>query len=383
MLRTLAVRVSLSMMPMLLIPAPPCFATTPPSAPSAGTVPLIHCTDLLHPPDDPDDYFDLAAVYAVPEFDLKYVILDQGEKQKDRPGTIPVEQLNRLTGRTVPAAIGLSEKLKSPADKGLEQPKPFQAGVEAILKVLRETTSPVAISVVGSARDLTAAWNREPELLKAKISRVYVFAGEASAKDPKFVEWNVQMDPASFAGLMRADLPLVWIPCFDHDAETHGVNASYWQTTHSLLLDGAPEPLLQYFVNATQSVTSHPLEFVSKPMNPEHRTRLMSTPRNMWGGAVLALMAGRTIARQGDFWRAVPAVAHRAGVEGGETASPVNGELVGFAEHEFAFNDEGLVDPAAPGKKKVLLFHVHKPDLFAPALNEATADLLRQFPITR
>ena len=42
------------------------------------SVPVIHCTDLFHPHDDPDDHFDLATLYAMPELDIKGVVLDQG-----------------------------------------------------------------------------------------------------------------------------------------------------------------------------------------------------------------------------------------------------------------------------------------------------------------
>ena len=33
---------------------------------SAFGVPVIYCTDLFHPHDDPDDHFDLATLFALP-----------------------------------------------------------------------------------------------------------------------------------------------------------------------------------------------------------------------------------------------------------------------------------------------------------------------------
>ena len=36
---------------------------------SKGKIPLIYCTDLFHPPEDPDDWFDLATVFSMDEFD--------------------------------------------------------------------------------------------------------------------------------------------------------------------------------------------------------------------------------------------------------------------------------------------------------------------------
>ena len=39
-------------------------------------VPLIYCSDIFHPAMDPDDHFDLAAVFAFDEFDIKALVLD-------------------------------------------------------------------------------------------------------------------------------------------------------------------------------------------------------------------------------------------------------------------------------------------------------------------
>ena len=41
-----------------------------------GGVPVIYSTDLYHPHDDPDDHYDLATVFALPELDVKGVIID-------------------------------------------------------------------------------------------------------------------------------------------------------------------------------------------------------------------------------------------------------------------------------------------------------------------
>ena len=79
-------------------------------------VSVIYCTDLFHPPDDPDDHFDIACLYALQEIEIKAIILDQGQKQKKKPGSIPISQLNSIAGRNVPYASGLSDKLQSPQD---------------------------------------------------------------------------------------------------------------------------------------------------------------------------------------------------------------------------------------------------------------------------
>ena len=77
------------------------------------TVPVIYSTDLSHPHDDPDDHFDIVALYALKELDILGIVLDQGKRQDLSPGRIPVEQMNALTGRNVPYAVGLSDPLIS------------------------------------------------------------------------------------------------------------------------------------------------------------------------------------------------------------------------------------------------------------------------------
>ena len=188
-------------------------AATGADSPPASRIPLLYCSDLFHPHDDPDDHFDLATLYAIPEFDVRGIVLDQGALQVSRPGSIPVTQLNALTGRHIPAAIGLASKLASPTDPGLDQPDQFQGGVRLILDTLRAATQRVDIIAVGSMRDLTAAFNREPELFRQRAGRLLLFIGEAS--DPDFREHNVSLDPHAFVGLMRSGLDLYWVPCFD------------------------------------------------------------------------------------------------------------------------------------------------------------------------
>jgi len=85
--------------------------------------PILYSTDLFHPHDDPDDHYDLAALFAIQEFDLRGIILDLGARQKQKPGRLPVEQMMHITKRKVPCAVGLADPLRSPDDKALDQPE--------------------------------------------------------------------------------------------------------------------------------------------------------------------------------------------------------------------------------------------------------------------
>ena len=117
--------------------------------------PVIVVTDLYHPYQDPGDNFDLITAYALPEIDLKAIILDCTEVFRKPlasdpgkglfpdsngprdPGFIPVLQLNYIFGRNVPVAVGPFSNMKNIQDKMLDIPAFQQQGVELILKTLK------------------------------------------------------------------------------------------------------------------------------------------------------------------------------------------------------------------------------------------------------
>ena len=57
---------------------------------AVDTVPIIYTTDLYHPHDDPDDHFDLATLFALPEFDIRAIVIDMGARGEGRPGTVAI-----------------------------------------------------------------------------------------------------------------------------------------------------------------------------------------------------------------------------------------------------------------------------------------------------
>jgi hypothetical protein len=339
-------------------------------------VPLIYCTDLFHPHDDPDDHFDLATVFAIPEFDIRCVILDQGEKQLKRPGSVPVAQMNHITGRHVPAVFGLGAKLRDPGDTGLNQPAEFQQGVATILSVLRTSTPPVMIITVGSVRDVVAAFNREPALFRAKVGKLMVFIGEASNAD--FREWNVQLDPQAYVGLMRSGLPIYWVPCFDGGLWKNNGHASFWQAKHADLLHEAPPQLLQYFIYALEKETAEPLGFLSKPVDAVPRQRLMAGTRNLWCTAIFGSLAERDLVRDGGHYISKP---RPPGQSGDRT---LQNDLFKFEEVELRVTDDGVVKyGASPDAHKVMRFTVLDRANYARGMTEATAGLLASLGKTR
>jgi hypothetical protein len=320
-----------------------------------GSVPVIYSTDLLHPHDDPDDHFDLACLYAMPEADLRAIILDQGDRQANRPGFRPVWQLNYLTGRHVPAVVGLRDKLKFPADPALDQPGEFQNGVQLILQTLQNCSKKASLVFVGSGRDVVAAFNREPDLFRQKVRSIHGFIGEAS--DSKNQEYNVGLDPQAFVRLMRADLPFFWIPCFDGGVWTNNGHASFWRIRQGEVLEQAPASLQRYFLYMLRQATNDPVPYLSKPISAADRDWMMGGQRNLWCAALLGLAVGRPL------------------VDGGRP-------VVNFSPVDLSVDEQGVVRYGKSNDSRPLMrFEILDRTRFADAATHATAELLRGFPV--
>ncbi len=323
---------------------------------ATAPVPVVYSSDLMHPHDDPDDHFDLACLYAMPQLDPKAILLDNGGSQMQRPGFTPVWQLNYLTGRHVPAAIGLLRKLKSPDDPAWDQPAENQNGIHLLLQTLRDSQEEVTLIFVGSARDIAAAYNREPTLLRNKVRAVYGFIGEAS--DTQFIEYNVSLDPLAFVRLMRSDLPFYWIPCFDGGLWQNKGHASYWKIRHGDVLEKAPEPLQRFFLYMLRKDLGAPLQSLAQPIPAPDREWLMGGERNLWAGALLGLCAG--------------------------DRSPVGASIAGFSPVDVSVSPNGVVRYGKqPGSRRVMRFEIRDQANFAPVCTARTAELLTSFPRVR
>ncbi len=286
---------------------------------SADRVPLVHVTDLYHPPQDPDDQLDLATLAAFEEFDLKGVVLDVTQRFLDAapagfdiprdPGFVPVVQLGYLLGRSIPVTVGPPQPLRDPHDDARDRPHREQAGIEWLLETLRLSEAPVVISTVGSARVVTAAFNRAPSLMREKTRAVLLNAGSTGGSRR---EWNVALDPAAYVGLWRSGLPIHWYPCatergaFDPSAE----RGTYWKAAHADLFEGIPDALRAWFAYGYAGSARGDIIGALRDLGAgavwEH---ILAGSRNLWATASLAMAAGRVLARTPQGWRFVPASA--------------------------------------------------------------------------
>ncbi len=284
--------------------------------PPPTRIPLVHVTDLYHPPQDPDDQFDLATVLALPQFDLRAVILDttakflhpapEGWDLARDPGFVTVAQAGWLRGRAIPVAMGPLAPLRGPTDAATDRPRREQAGVELLISALVEAPAPAVVSVVGSARVVTAAFNRDPELLRQKVRAVVLNAGTTVVREP---EWNVQLDTAAFVGLFRSGLPIHWYPCatetgaFDQQA----ARGTHWRATHAVLLEGLSPGWRGWFAyglaGSSRGDILGALETLGRGAVWEN---LQTAVRSMWSTASLIMSAGLGLAQTADGWRFRP-----------------------------------------------------------------------------
>ena len=350
--------------------------------------PVIDITDLYHPPQDPGDNVDLIAAYALPEIDLKAVILDVTERYRRPyvnpgdhgyddpsggrdPGYVPVIQLNSIFGREVPCAPGPYTPMRSPEDRMEDAPAFQQTGIELILRTLRESPVPVDIVSFGSARPLAVAFNRAPDLLREKMRRAYLCAGSAS---PGCLEWNVNLDVHAFVRVLRSGLPLAIYPCAtEASATAMGPHNTYWSLPRFELIRAMTPALQRYLAFAFQRTVR--MDFLAALEEEVPETALdtiAARAHNVWETDVWIHAANRRLVRRaGGEYRILPerAVAPDDTIVSSELMSctvSVRGD------GQFTFTPADADSPCR-------IFHRANPEEHQRALREALPELYASF----
>jgi hypothetical protein len=296
---------------------------------AARRTPIINITDLYHPYQDAGDNFDLIMGYALPELDLKAVILDVTDAFRkpvaDHPtlwpdprgpreaGIIPVMQLNQIFNRNVPFAVGPFSAMRSPDDQMREVPAFQQLGVALLLETLRQSPEPVQILSFGSVRVLAVAYNREPELLRKKVKQIHLSAGTASpdyalgkdqgANKIPGGEWNVALDVHAFRRLLQSDLPVALYPCATQDgAFALGPNNTYWQLPNLAFIGQMHPQLRRYLDFAFGKSLRHDFLRAMEVNGPIDTTAqaAYAKPHHVWETALWASVAGRQLIRRSN-----------------------------------------------------------------------------------
>lgn len=319
-------RLAVILLALLLCPlfARSAFAVEP-------RIPIIYSTDLYHPPTDPDDHFDTAVLFAIKEFDIRCIILDNGlgrqiepsvtAEFKHRIGRPALEQLMHITGRKVNYAPGLPKALSSPADKGLDQPAANQKGIEMMLTALHESAEKVTLFLNGSCRDFAAAFNREPDLFRQKVKAIYVNAGIVVEKGvASQVDFNVELDPVAFFRLFETGVPVHWCstrPKMSERAPGGPYSTNFWIHEQRVIRAGNSQ-VQNYFIYCLTFSKEDPLKFLDSGFQkiPMAKAFAGDGGRFIWCTAPFVHAAGRNIYRKGiaDFHALQPEEAKRLGI---------------------------------------------------------------------
>jgi hypothetical protein len=165
----------------------------------------------------------------------------------------------------------------------------------------------VVISVVGSARVVAAAFNREPELMRQRTKVILLNAGATAGTK---AEWNVNLDVMAYKAIWGSGIPIDWYPCatergaFDEEHE-HG---THWKAAHETLLYGVSPGLRAWFRYAlTGSQRSDIIGALRDDDKSTAWKQIESANRNMWSTASLVMAAGRILAQTSEGWRFVAA----------------------------------------------------------------------------
>lgn len=346
-------------------------------------VPMIHVTDLFRPHDDPDDHWDLACVYALAytgQVDMRGVLIDYPKpERRNDPDVLAVAQMNHLTGMAVPVTVG------SPKPFGTRADEQDVRGVRSILAWMRDSAQPVVINVLGACRDVAIAAQLEPDLFATKCKAIYLNAGSGAPDPAKATrrEWNVRLDPGSYAAMFALPCPIYWMPCFQavHPEPEKlfrvGEYGTFYRFRQADVLPHLSERVQRFFafmfregrfvpgsLRATHASTEwlHALDAVpdSSLMDCIH-----AMDRNMWCTGGFLHATGHTVTRDGGI------------VALGDAKDPV----FTFDAVDVSCSPEAITRwKPAQGATDRFLFHVRDQSRYPSAMTTALRSLLKQLP---
>jgi len=270
---------------------------------------LINTTDLYFPGQDLGDNFDIIAAYALEEVDLRAVIFDVTEKYRLERGVgrdmgiVPITQLNYIFDRTVPALPSPFIQMRSTTDKMEDIPKFQQAGVELLLKTLRESKEKVDITVFGSARTVAVAFNRNPDLLRKKVNLLHLSIGTSA---PVQVEWNVALDPHAFVAVLQSGLPIALYPCGAGNLDggwaafSYDSNNGYWELANLNFVPEMDPPIRRYLEFAFSGSKRPDFLRAMETDDPLFDSNCWNKMHRVWETCVWICMTDRVLVQRND-----------------------------------------------------------------------------------
>jgi hypothetical protein len=362
------------------------------ASPGAEPVPgkaVIHVTDLFRPYADADDHWDLACDYALASqgrIELAGIMIDHPPEDFERdPDVQAVAQMNAITGLAVPVFVGSPRRLDA-AEAGRPENSAAAGGARAILSMMAGSRLPVVISVLGSSRDVALAGRLDPGLFAKKCAGVYLNAGSGTPDRTLAarLEYNVALDPASYAGIFDLPCPVYWMPCHqvapaeDDESFTAGPYGTYYRFLQKDILPFLSARVRNYFAfmfkqGSSERAYQRPedalrpdwLRYLEGPAEKDLLARQARRGRNMWGTAGFFHAAGLSVAADGTF---------------GPKAS-VPSPLFTFDPVKVRCDAAGITTWADdPGSRDRFLFHVRDEALYPGAMTAAMRGLLESLP---
>lgn len=340
-------------------------------------VPVIHQTDLFHNHADPDDHWDVASQFALHHMgliDLKGVLIDYPPRADvsgidcGDPAIGAVNQLNYITGSFVPVAVGNELKINNDADiDKVAKMVPLNSGLNMLFKTLEEAEEPVAIHIVGSAREVAVASMMRPELFREKCKAVYLNAGSAVEN---VMEYNAALDPYSYSKMFKLPCPLYWMPCFheltsisDFNIGTYG---TFWKFRQEEVFPYISERMKNFFAYALGRVTDNRwLSYLKYPVNHDILDSHGRMFRNMWCTAGFLHTAGKGVTVEGEI------------VDIAEEGK----ELVcGFVPIKALCQDNGRVDWEEAPSENMFIFKVFNEEKYRSAMTKALRTIISKLP---
>ena len=260
----------------------------------------------------------------------------------------------------------------------------LQQGIELFLHTLAQSPTPVEVISFGSARVLAVAFNRDPALLRNKISLIHLSAGTAApdfrlgtdkgANSIPGGEWNVALDLYAFLRILKSGLPIALYPCAGIDGGySKDPNDTYWKMpSMSFLKDIDPrlQRYIDYAFNQRQQVDYLRAMDLTVPFIPA--TARYPAPFHFWETDIWKNVAGLRLVqtKAGNYLFRAAGMGQTGDIAIPSALEPVKLNLRKDGRFTFA----KTAKPSA-----VRIYYRADPDLEERALQQAYPALLTSF----
>lgn len=223
--------------------------------------------------------------------------------------------------------------------------------------------------IVGSCRDVAAALEREPEAFAARCAGIYLNAGSGRAGALR--EYNVELDPPSYARIFTAPCPVYWMPCFDEVPDLArgedmrvGRHGTFYRFTMGRVLKELSPRMQNYFLDMLARRTElRWLAALGREVEGAALDEFGARERNMWCTAGFLHAVGRCVDVEGNV------------VELG--AAPGR-EVFGFEPVSLRCGGDGRTEWSACARSDRYIFTVRDTARYQEAMTAALGWLLKR-----